>query len=295
MLLHTAQRGGKAGERELRKRISMFDAGQWTQLLAQSRAQSMSYGARLTMSDEARIAKAMTLIEEGEMSHAARALQSAALAPGTQATLHELTDPRLRPQSPEEPIPEAAIQFESPTPFVLDRQVFADVLRQCRKGLSSGILGNRYEYLKICLEDDIAFNALYEVADLLAGAKVPTQIVDAMRVSAITALVKPNSRIRGISAADTFRRLVTKTVVRQKQDVLRQAVWPNNFGLSNRSGTDCVAHMIQYLSDEDPSKVTFSIDGVGAFDHVSRARIFESLLANPDLHDLIPFVRQWYA
>ena len=33
MLLHTAQRGGEAGERELRKRIAMFDSGQWLQLL----------------------------------------------------------------------------------------------------------------------------------------------------------------------------------------------------------------------------------------------------------------------
>lgn len=199
----------------------------------------------------------------------------------------------LRPQSPAEAIPEAT-PIESSATFILDKQVFADVLRQCRRGLSSGILGNRYEYLKLCLEDDVAFNALYEVSDLLAGAKVPPSIVNAMRVSAITALIKPNRRIGGICAADTFRRLVTKTVARQKQDVLRQAVWPLNFGLCDRSGTDCVAHMVRFLTDEDPNRVVLSIDGVGAFDHVCRARMFESLLANPDLHDIIPFVRQWY-
>jgi len=147
----------------------------------------------------------------------------------------------------------------------------------------------------LCLEDDVAFDALYKVAALLAKAEVPQIIVEAMRVSAMTALLKSNQRVRGISAADTFRRLVTKTVARQKQEVLRQAVWPNNFGLCDRSGTDCVAHMVRYLTDEDPGKVVLSIDGVGAFDHVSRARMFDSLLADPDLQDLIPFVKQWYA
>ena len=56
-----------------------------------------------------------------------------------------------------------------------------------------------------------------------------------------------------------------------------------------------VAHMLRYLTDEDPSKVVLSIDGVGAFDHICRRRMFEALISDPRLHSLIPFVRQWYA
>ena len=37
-----------------------------------------------------------------------------------------------------------------------------------------------------------------------------------------------------------------------------------------------------------------SLDGVGAFDHVCRARFFEELCRVPELHDLIPFVSLWY-
>ena len=48
------------------------------------------------------------------------------------------------------------------------------------------------------------------------------------------------------------------------------------------------------MTDIDNDLVVLSIDGVGAFDHVSRACIFEQLEATPELHDLIPFVRQWY-
>ena len=71
-------------------------------------------------------------------------------------------------------------------------------------------------------------------------------------------------------------------------------VKPNNFGLSNRSGTDALVHLLQLLSDSDPDLVITSIDGVGAFDHIARARIFEQLLANTELNDFVPFVKLWY-
>ncbi len=57
------------------------------------------------MTDQERLKKAMQLVEEGQLSHAARTLQSAVLAPGSQETLNELRDPRLRPPAPVEPIP----------------------------------------------------------------------------------------------------------------------------------------------------------------------------------------------
>ena len=101
----------------------------------------------------------------------------------------------------------------------------------------------------------VAFNALYDVPQLLATAQVPECIVEVMRVSSMTALLKPNGRIRGIAAADSFRRLVAKTLARQKQDELRNAVWPYNFGLSNTSGTDTAVHFLQYLSDQYPDEV----------------------------------------
>ena len=48
------------------------------------------------------------------------------------------------------------------------------------------------------------------------------------------------------------------------------------------------------MLDEDPKRVLLSIDGVGAFNHICRARIFEELYAHTELHDIIPFVSMWY-
>ena len=295
LLLHVARRGGEAGEREFQKRVVLFDEGRWVELLVQAHQQATVTSVP-TRGDEAdKIRKAVKLVEEGELSHAARMLYASELAPGSQATLDELRDPALRPQAPQEDLPENIGSYVPATPVTLDKQVFGDVLREARRGVSSGMFGNRNEYLKLCLEDDVAFNALYDVSQLLARALVPEEITEALRISGLTALLKPNRRIRGISAADTFRRLVTKCLARQHQNLLRQCVWPDNFGLCDRSGTDMVAHLLRYVTDEDPTKVVLSIDGVGAFDHISRARMFEALLATPELNSLVPFVRQWYA
>ena len=108
-------------------------------------------------------------------------------------------------------------------------------------------MGARYEYFKICLEEDIALDVLHDVAQRVARAELPSIVRDAMLFSSLTAILKPNSRVRGISAGDTFRRLVAKTLARQYHNALKNTVWPFNFGLHDRSGTDAAIHLIQYL------------------------------------------------
>ena len=151
------------GERELRRRVAVFDRGEWASLIQDYRRTHTPL-ARKTVNEEKRIAKAIQLIHEGELSHAARVLQSMELAPGTEATYAELCDEILRPQNPAEPLPDGLPEFAPARPVDLDKRVFGDVLRQSRRGQSSGLLGSRYEYYKVCLEDDAAFNALYAVA-----------------------------------------------------------------------------------------------------------------------------------
>lgn len=73
-------------------------------------------------------------------------------------------------------------------------------------------MGWRYEHYKLCLEDYVAFDALGDVAERLAQAQVPEKVQQALGISAMSALVKPNKKVRGITAGNTFRRLVSKTL-----------------------------------------------------------------------------------
>jgi len=110
----------------------------------------------------------------------------------------------------------------------------------------------------------------------------------------MTTLRKDNGRIRGIATGDVFRRLVTRALAQQYAEALSAATAPFQFALSTRAGTDCAALLLRAMLDQDTDAVVVSIDGVGAYDHVSRAAIFEKLYAEPRLRDLIPFVRLWY-
>lgn len=107
-----------------------------------------------------------------------------------------------------------------------------------------------------------------------------------MKLSSLAALKKSNGKIRGIASGECIRRIVAKILVRQFNDSFRSAVSPTNFGLSNPSNTDSLVHFIQLVSELNPNIVVSSIDGIGAFDHASRASFFQELHDNANLQQL---------
>ena len=52
---------------------------------------------------------------------------------------------------------------------------------------------------------------------------------------------------------------------------------PFQYALTTRAGVECVAHVIQTLTDLDHQSTVMSVDGVGAFDLISRAAMLEGL------------------
>ena len=51
--------------------------------------------------------------------------------------------------------------------------------------------------MRLCLEDNSSFNLLYDTAQQLANADVPQEVVEALALSKLAALLKPNGRVRG--------------------------------------------------------------------------------------------------
>ena len=153
--------------------------------------------------------------------------------------------------------------------------------------------GIRNEYLQLCLEDEHSLDLLTDVAEFLANGMVPPAVATALALSQMTALRKPNGRVRGICAGETFRRLVEKTLARQFSQVFRDTVAPANFGFADRCGCDGLIHMVRAQLEFDDRRTLLSIDGVGAYDHVSRARMLTELWRVPELRELVPFVRLW--
>ena len=58
-----------------------------------------------------------------------------------------------------------------------------------------------------------------------------------------------------------------------KVGLFQQHTSPFHFALSIESGCECVAHIAQAMTDLDPTTTLLSVDGIGAFDLISRNNV----------------------
>jgi hypothetical protein len=188
MLFHRVGHHGAKGIRLLQDRNRMFDSGRWLDLLEGGRRTVPTERAQRTTQSadeerEARQRAATALVEQGELSHAARVLKSPGLAPGTEATLLQLRSPSLRPQALMSPLPVQALSHAPSDAVKIDRQILAAALQSARRGLSPGLGGTRYEFWTPCLEDDAAIQLLAEACEHVDQSDMPQDIVGHVLVS----------------------------------------------------------------------------------------------------------------
>ena len=65
---------------------------------------------------------------------------------------------------------------------------------------------------------------------------------------------------------DVLRRLVGRTMAKQVTKEVEGAISPFQYALSTRSGCECVAHVLQTLTELDEDATIVSVDGIGAYD-----------------------------
>ena len=100
--------------------------------------------------------------------------------------------------------------------------------------------------------------------------------------------------MRGMVVGDVIRRLVGHTMAQQLSKAVEAATAPHQYALSTRAGTECVAHVLQVLTEMDPQTTIVSIDGVGAYDSISRKAMLEALMEIPGGSQALPHVRLFY-
>ena len=126
------------------------------------------------------------------------------------------------------------------------------------------------EHLRPLLDNPRDVHSLFLMAEQLAQGLAPEAAVRALRLDRLTALRKPTGGVRGIVVGDILRRLVSRTIAQQLNDVVKNATSPFQYALSTRAGCECIAHALQALCEQDPNATILSVDGIGAFDLVSR-------------------------
>ena len=126
------------------------------------------------------------------------------------------------------------------------------------------------EHLKGLLYNTDTFELLLSACNSLSQAKIPRDIAEALMGARLTALTKPDGRVRGIATGCYLRRLVAMTLAKQFCKVFEAECSPFQYALSTRAGTDC--DMLRAATDANPTATIPSVDGIGAYDHVHRQR-----------------------
>ena len=299
MLLHRPPGGGLISKSKLEAGFIMFNRGNWTELIRASAkcddlaAVSRRRHARRQGFDDdlkRRVARAEMLVHYGELSSSRQALEGASLAPGNQETLNMLRDESRRPPRLRDPLPEEVLNLVPEDSFQLDDDRFCRNLRSGRRGGPSGMTT---EHLRPLLDDVRGMRLLSCLASNLAGADVPEVAVQMVRVGRLTALAKPDGGVRGIVAGDVVRRL-PRTIAQQLSAAVETATAPHQYALSTKAGTECIAHVLQSLTELHPEATVTSIDVISAYDKISREAMLQGLARLEGGRSALPFVRLFY-
>ena len=136
---------------------------------------------------------------------------------------------------------------------------------------------------------------LWQVAELMARASIPVVLLKATRMGRMTALQKPTGGGRGIVAGDIIWRLVSRTKAQQIRKKVEKATAPFQYASSTRAGCECIAHAIQAMTDANPHCTVLSVDGIGAYDTISRRAMLSGLVRHMEGGDsVLPYVLQFY-
>ena len=300
MLLHRHPRGGLVSKAKLSERFDKFVRGEWNQLIRASMqcdeeaAVSRRRKGRRSNDSEQRAIRALNFVQVGELSAARQALEGAEIAPGNDDTLKQLSDTSKRPDRLRDPIPPEVMEYVPTMPFELDETMFLKNVRSAKRGIAGGPSGMTVEHLRPLLESSRDHRLFCTLAESMARGMLPQPIVEAIRLGRMTALRKNDGGVRGIVTGDVVRRLVARTMAQQMGKTVESATAPFQYALSTRAGCECIAHALQGLCDVDPNATIISIDGISAYDQISRAAMMDGLLNVAGGGKALPFVKMFY-
>ena len=295
MLLHRPAGGAHIPKAVFLARFQAFSRGDWASLLQDAISQpwpEAAAGHRVATSGDARARRAVHLAHLGELSAARQALTADPLAPSTDATFEQLSDPSRRPPEPYGPLAPDLLDWEPPSPVALDSRALLSNLRRARKGAAPGPSGFTAEIARVVLDDEESSQAFVDVATLLAQAQIPPAILPAFGLGRVVALTKPSGGTRGLVVGDFFRRIVARTLAQQFAGAVEEAC-PHQYALGNRAGLDALVHAVQARCAHDPNLTVVSLDASAAYDGISRQSILQELRSLPAAAALLPFARLW--
>ena len=218
-----------------------------------------------------------------EISRARVFLISSGLAPGNDDILRVLIAAKQLQDQELNRISHEALHHELSTLVSINNGRLLSALRAPGRGSAPDFAGMRYE-------DAELWSLVQDLTQDFARARVPTDVLQSLRLGRFTALRKKDGGIRGIVAGFVLRRLVCRTMAAQFGDDFYARIAPCPFALQTFAGTDVLAHAVRPLTDLEPEVVVVSLDGVGVFDHVKGTAFFNKFVECEEFRPLLPLV-----
>ena len=235
---------GLVPKSQLSQQFQAFSQGDWrtlfdeseghasTALKSRSRRRRRNQSAEQDL--ERRAARAESLVHTGELSAARLALEGDSVAPGDDATLSALRDPERRPPVLRDPIPEDILSSRPEVPLDLDSDILARNIRSARRGAAGGPSGMTMDHIRPLLESEADTAGFSRMCLDFARAEIPSDVLTLLKMGTVTALRKPNGKIRGIIIGDIMRRVVARTIAEQVVLAVEEATAPFQYALSTK-------------------------------------------------------------
>ena len=241
-----------------------------------------------------RVDRAEALVHMGELSSARQALEGASLAPGSEDTLQALRDPAKRPQEPRTSLPRHFGPSRTWDAVHHGQGPFCTKSRSARRGAAGGPSGMTVKHLQPLLDRPRDLQAFLNAAEKVSRAHIPPAVQEAIRLGRLTALQKANGGVRVFVAGDIVRRFVARTMSQQLMESVQAATAPFQYAMSTKSGCECIAHALQGLTELNPRATVMSIDGISAYDLVSRESMLQALADVEGGSQVLSFVSMFY-
>ena len=87
---------------------------------------------------------------------------------------------------------------------------------------------------------------------------------------------------------------MARTMSKQLMELVQAATTPFQYAMSTKSGCECIAHALQSLTELNPRATVVSIDGISAYDFVSRESMLQALADVEGGSQALPFVSMFY-
>ena len=88
-----------------------------------------------------------------------------------------------------------------------------------------------------------------------------------------------------------FARTISKQIMKEAED----ATAPHQHAFGTKVGCECVSHILQSSTDEDEYATVVSVDGIGAYDTISRRAMLQGVMWVPSGDRVLPFLKQFYS